>query len=274
MIRRKPPPVNELDRYLRELGLAPATRASYHAIVLRMDEDDPVGWLRAQIAKRRPVGTILPMRAAVKHVLIASGMDPDEAAKVLPKARGRKARTRDALSPDALAAYYDVADTEGEPVRTILLLLPRTGLRIAEMCSLRTTDVLVSGSKIHIQVTAGKGDKARTIPLGKEGAAVLRAYVNGDHAGSRWLFQGYSGSPLTPAAVRHVTRRIADESPELGALSPHVLRHTYATRALGAGTDLRRVQALLGHESMATTARYLHPTTHDLERAVDVMEGM
>ena len=271
----KPRPApDELERYFAELGLARTTRASYRSLVLRMDEDDPIGWLRAQIAKRRPIGTILPMRAAVKHVLLAAGHDPDEVARTLPKARGRKARTRDALAPESLALYYAAVGAESEPVRTILLLLPRTGLRIAEVCSLRAIDVLVTGGRVRLRVAFGKGDKERVVPLGPEGAGVLRAYLDAGLAGSRWLFDGYSGRALTPAAVRLVTRRLAAENPDIGTLSPHVLRHTYATRALSSGIDLRRVQALLGHENMNTTARYLHPTTHDLEQAVETAGGM
>lgn len=272
------------DRYLSGLGLAPATRKSYMSAALRMDTD-PVAWLRKQIARRRPLGTLLPMRAAVKHVLLSGCagepiMDPDAVDRLLPHARGRKAELRDALSPDALAAYLAAAEGEAEPVRTILLLLPRSGLRIAEACALRLTDVKWIASGCHLSVRHGKGDKGRVVPLGPEGVALLREWLAGRDGGqevggsSPWLFPGYVGRAITPAAVRLVTRRLAEQHPELESLSPHVLRHTYATRAVAGGLDLRRVQALLGHESMATTARYLHPTTHDLEQGIGKVEGL
>jgi site-specific recombinase XerD len=71
-----------------------------------------------------------------------------------------------------------------------------------------------------------------------------------------------------------MTRKIKAASPAFTELSPHVLRHTYATALLAEGVDVRSLQALLGHEAIATTMRYLHPSTDDLARSVGKLKGM
>ena len=77
--------------------------------------------------------------------------------------------------------------------------------------------------------------------------------------------------PIGPHGVRKYTRKIAADYPSLSGLSPHVLRHTFATMALRNGMDLARLQTILGHESIETTRRYLHPTVGDLQDAMDKM---
>ena len=87
------------------------------------------------------------------------------------------------------------------------------------------------------------------------------------------MFEGYNDTPITPAAVRKITRKMAKEHEELTGLSPHILRHTFATNALRGGMDLRSLQALLGHAQIETTARYLHPDAQMLFDALKALEN-
>ena len=91
--------------------------------------------------------------------------------------------------------------------------------------------------------------------------------------GSEWLFTGYLGTPVKPDSVRKWTRKIKARRPELESLSPHLLRHTFATNALRGGMDLRTLQALMGHSSIETTSRYLHPDAQMLFDALKALEG-
>jgi site-specific recombinase XerD len=84
-----------------------------------------------------------------------------------------------------------------------------------------------------------------------------------------YIFENNKGSHITPAAVRKHCRKLANDNPMLSGLSPHILRHTFATRANRAGVDLKALQALLGHSQITTTSRYLHPTADDLVAAID-----
>lgn len=260
-----------LDRHLAERGLLPNTRKTYGALAAQAG-DDPVGWLRGLVAERRPMGTLAPARAAVRHRLEATGMSEIEVRALLPRIRGRKGKTREALSPDELAAYYVAVEAEAnEPIRTILLLLPRCGLRISEACNLRRGEVIERGDRLILRIR-GKGDKPRVVPLGATGAALLREHMADLDAGADYLFAGRGGA-ITAAAVRRMTRILRTKH-GIPDLSPHVLRHTYATSLLSKGVDVRSLQALLGHEAVATTMRYLHPSADDLTRAVDKLRGM
>lgn len=258
-----------LDRHLREQGLLPSTRSKY-ASILAASGPDPAEWLRKRLNKRLPIGTVLPLRAAVKHYLIAQGYDEEEVGNLLPKAKGSPSGVRDALSPEQLTTYYLVAEELENPVRTILLLLPRTGLRISEMCNLRTEN-LVKRSGVRGLLFRGKRDEERFVPLNRPALRALDDYLE-EQTPETWVFEGYMGGPITPAAVRKVTRAIRTDHPDLGELSPHVLRHTFATTLLRKGTDLRRVQALMGHRNIETTARYLHPDAGMLQQAVEDLE--
>ena len=253
--------------HLERQGLLPSTRRKYTAIVRAADGRDPVTWLRKRIHARTPVGTILPFRAAVRHYLLSQGYDEEEIKSLLPKAKGRPSGTRDALTPSLLVTYYKAVEQYDDPIRTILLLLPRTGLRISEICDLHVdNDVVRSG--VRGLLFRGKRDVERFVPLNRAAAKALDGYYAA-HNPTDYLFMGYSGGPITPHAVRKVTRDIREKYPQLGELSPHVLRHTHATSLLKTGVDLRTVQALLGHKNIATTARYLHPDNEMLQDAVE-----
>lgn len=258
-----------LDRHLKEQGLLPSTRSKY-ASILAAGGSDPTEWLRKRLSTRLPIGTVLPLRAAVKHYLLAQGYDADEVANLLPKAKGRPSGVRDALSPEQLVTYYLVAEEQSDPVRTILLLLPRTGLRISEICGLRVEN-LVKRSGVRGLLFRGKRDEERFVPFNRPAQNAMDAYLEGAQP-EGWIFGGYLDGHITPAAVRKVTRAMRAEHPELGELSPHVLRHTFATTLLRKGTDLRSVQALMGHKNIETTARYLHPDAGMLQDAVKRIE--
>ncbi|MCK5651510.1 MAG: tyrosine-type recombinase/integrase, partial [Gemmatimonadetes bacterium] len=258
-----------LESHLKRQGLLPDTREKY-ARIIEQAGDNPVSWLHDKLHARTPIGTVLPLRAAVKHLLISEGYSPAEVDGMLPKAKGRPCGLRDSLTVEQLALYYQVTDKQGDPVKTILKLLPKTGLRISEICGLSRSNLVrqtgVAGIKFR-----GKRDEERFVPLNSAAQTALKRYLDlyePDH----WLFQGNSSGPISPEAVRKVCRKMRTAYPALGDLSPHVLRHTFATMALRNGADLRTVQALLGHKSIQTTARYLHPDAGILQSAVKDLE--
>lgn len=255
-----------LQAHLKQQQLLPSTKQKYASILVHTAGKDPVDWLKARLHARTPIGTVLPYRAAVKHYLLAEqGYSEEEIAELLPKAKGRPTAFRHALTPDALAAYHLAIEDVPEPSHTILALLPKTGMRISEICGLQVGDVQnVSG--VRALVFRGKRDKQRVIPLTQAAEATLDSYLR-THKPKKWLFSGYMGGPITPHAVRKHTRRLAGENEGLADLSPHVLRHTFATLLVARGVDLKTIQELLGHESIETTSRYLHPTISDLKLA-------
>jgi site-specific recombinase XerD len=262
-----------LNNRLKQQGLLPSTRAKYAEIVQSVpDGDDPIDWLRSKVHARTPIGTVLPMRAAIKHWLIAEhGYTPEELKGLLPKAKGRSTNTREALLPEQLAVYHMAVDeVDRQPANIILKLLPMTGLRIGEMCSLSRESLDARRDGWYL-VFRGKGDKKRVVPLSKSATLALHAYLEAEQPG-HWLFEGYMGRPISPHGVRKYTRKIAADYPDLDGLSPHILRHTFATMALRRGMDLVTLQTILGHESIETTRRYLHPDRQMLRDGMDLLD--
>lgn len=252
------------------LGLMDSTQELYLRIFAQMDPSDPVGWLRRAM-KGKALGTVLPMHAVAKHVLVSEhGYDEDTAERMLPRTTGAKEGKRTGLSPTQQTAFIAALPRVSDPIRTILTLLPLTGLRVSEICALRRSNLQTDTGRVRL-VFRGKKNRERIVPLNAKATGALRAYIASEQPPAPWLFPGRNG-PITPGAVRKITRRLGHEHAGLRGLSPHVLRHTYATNLVRADVDLRRVQELLGHVNIATTARYVGPTVEDLDAAVDRLE--
>jgi len=259
-----------LAKHMERHRLLPETQRQYKRIAARMEGENPVAWLNRKVNARTPIGTVLPLRAAVKHILLSQGYTLGDIEAMLPKAKGRPSKERNALSVKQLALFYAAADDVHDPVRTILLLLPRTGLRISEACNLHRRNLVQRQGHWGIQFR-GKRDKQRFVPLNTPARAVLKEYFD-YHPVQTWFFTGRGNGPIGPAAVRKVCRQLRDRHRELGKFTPHTLRHTFATHALRSGMDIRTLQALMGHESIDTTSRYLHPDAEMLTTAIEAME--
>ena len=269
-----------MDRYLKQRGLMSSTRGVYGRVLNQMDTSSPqavVEWLKGEIAERQPIGTLLPKRAMAKHVLVFEhDIEDDDADRMLPKLKGRAGKQRQGLTNDQYNEYMKACLEVRDPARTILRLLPLTGLRIAEICALKSENIQSVGQRRLLRFR-GKGDKERTVPLSTNAWKILKSYLisNGymydDETGMMGggIFETEIGTPVKPHYIRKYTRKIASERPILKGLSPHVLRHTFATRVNRSGVDLKTLQALLGHSQITTTSRYLHPTADDLIDAID-----
>ena len=136
-----------LQDRLQDRGLLPSTRAKYLAIVRATGSQDPVAWLEDHMAPETPIGTVLPLRAAVKHYLMAEeGYSEEEVEALLPKATGKRTQFRVGLTPEQLASYHaQVALIEKPAIRAILNLLPKSGLKISEACTLRPDSLATGG---------------------------------------------------------------------------------------------------------------------------------
>jgi len=149
----------------------------------------------------------------------------------------------------------------------LLNLLLYTGLRVSECAALRINDVMLNGKSGKVIVRSGKGRKYREVPLHKEARKALAAYLDVRPTDQgETLFLGQRG----PLGARGIQFRIAALGEAAGVpVTPHVLRHTFATRLLReAKADLVTVAALMGHSSVATTAIYTQPSEADLAEAV------
>jgi site-specific recombinase XerD len=143
--------------------------------------------------------------------------------------------------------------------RTILTTCYAAGLRISEAIRLKPADI--DSRRMVIRVVQGKGQKDRYVMLSPKLLETLRSYWRVMRPRG-WLFDGdISGQPITPSAVEHACQRARRLSGIRKPISPHSMRHAFSVHLLESGTDVRTIQLLLGHRSLATTARYLRIAT-------------
>lgn len=244
------------------------------------------GWL-AQLARQQLAATSVARKLSsvrqFHRFLYAEGLRKDDPAAVLegPK-RGRplpKILTVDEVTmlldtAQALAARAELSQAEAlRSCRLVCLLevLYATGLRVSELVALPASAANAEGEAITVR---GKGNKERLVPLGEAARKAMQNYRKlRDEAGagaSRWLFPSFGGSGhLTRQHAARELKELAEAAGiEPRKMSPHVLRHAFASHLLANGADLRVVQALLGHADVSTTQVYTHVLDERLKSMV------
>ncbi|HTL98118.1 MAG TPA: tyrosine recombinase XerC [Holophagaceae bacterium] len=166
------------------------------------------------------------------------------------------------------------ADFVSARLRCLLELLYASGLRVSELVGLDLQDVLHAERTLRV---LGKGRKERLVPFHAKALEAIEAWLG--HRGallaekglppSPALFLNQRGGRLTPTTVRSLLKKALEEAAVRARVSPHALRHSFATHLLNAGMDLRAIQELLGHASLSTTQRYTHLSLEELAKTYD-----
>ena len=155
--------------------------------------------------------------------------------------------------------------------RALLTLLYSSGLRIGEVIQLKIEDIDSDRMLIHIR--NGKGAKDRLVPLAENVLKLLRSYYK-QYRPEVYLFNGESNSQYSATSIRRVLQKAVHKAYIKKRVTPHTLRHSYATHLLERGTDLRYIQILLGHSSVKTTELYTHVSTQNLQTIRSPIEEM
>jgi site-specific recombinase XerD len=184
--------------------------------------------------------------------------------------RPRKTRTLPTvLSEEEVMAM--LRSTENLKHQCILCLLYSAGLRRSELLKLKAADIDHGRGVIYVH--GGKGMKDRVTLLSQVAYGMLLKYAE-IYQPKEFLFEGEGGGGYGERSVNHIVKRAARQAGILKRVSPHTLRHSFATHLLERGTDLRYIQELLGHESSRTTERYAHVTKRGFEQLVSPLDNL
>lgn len=150
--------------------------------------------------------------------------------------------------------------------KAIFETLYSTGIRVSELVGLNENSVDMIGNVIRV---LGKGKKERIVPIGEAAIDAIRAYCAARPQKSQALFLNKNGQRLTTRSIANIVNKYIQRTSILKKISPHSLRHSFATHLLNRGADLRSVQELLGHQNLSTTQIYTHLTTERLKSVYD-----
>ncbi len=173
------------------------------------------------------------------------------------------------LSEEEMAKFIESPDIKtemGKRDKAILELLSSSGLRVSELVSLDVDDVDIIG---NIAKAAGKGKKERLVPIGNQATIAIKNYLDVRKDKSGAMFLNKSKTRLSDRSIRNIINKYITQACINQHISPHVLRHSFATHMINRGADLRSVQELLGHANLSTTQIYTHVTTDRLKKVYD-----
>jgi integrase/recombinase XerD len=259
---------NTLESYRRDLALFADWLAGRGTALDAAAEPEVLGYFafRHQGTKRLRASTQARLAASLKrfyqYLVRANRIAADPTLRLAPPKRvPRFPKTLTEGDVEALLAAPDVERPLGLRDRAMLELLYATGLRVSELVRLRGGEVSLDMGVVRV---FGKGSKERMVPLGEEAAAWLARYqrearpalLKGRAAEA--VFVTARGEAMTRQAFWHLIRRYGARAIPEKHLSPHTLRHAFATHLLNHGADLRVVQLLLGHADISTTQIYTH----------------
>lgn len=222
-------------------------------------------------------------RALLRYLERHGEVDKNAAAELaLPKVRRPLPTFLDVDAAAEVMEVPDEASAEGLRDRAILETLYGSGLRVSELCGLDLAHVDRQPGRASVRVL-GKGDKERVVPLGSHAVAAIERYLERRHEladpktgarDPRALFLSRRGARLGVRRVQALVHRYGALGAGRADLHPHALRHTCATHLLDGGADLRAIQKLLGHASLATTQRYAHVSIDHLLKVYDAAHPM
>jgi integrase/recombinase XerD len=269
-----------LDAVWMERGLSANTLAAYRADltalarwlaerdtpIVRTTRPDLLGFIAWRVeAGARPRSTarqLSSFRRFFRYLVREGVVKDDPTAQIaMPKIGRSLPKSLSEEEVESLLNAPLIADPLGHRDRTMLEVLYATGLRVSELVNLKYSQVNTNQGVIRIM---GKGNRERLIPLGEEAVRWLNEFIRAPRneilldRTTDYLFPTRRGDRMTRQAFWHIIKRYARKAVIEKELSPHTLRHAFATHLLNHGADLRVVQMLLGHSDLSTTQIYTH----------------
>jgi integrase/recombinase XerD len=269
-----------LDAIWMERGLSENTLGAYRADLValnqrlesksvelvkaqRSDIMDYIAWRVEGGAKPRSTARQLSsFRRFFRYLLREGVISEDPTVNIaMPKIGRSLPQSLTEQDVESLLAAPKVSEPLGHRDRTMLEVLYATGVRVSELINLKLSQINLNQGVLRI---VGKGDRERLIPLGDEAQDWIREFIDGARGEillerqTEYLFPTRRGDRMTRQAFWHIIKRYAKKASISKKLSPHTVRHAFATHLLNNGADLRVVQLLLGHSDVSTTQIYTH----------------
>lgn len=223
-----------------------------------------VGHLRTQELRPRTVARKLSSLRSLFKFLVREGLVKKNPATLLVTPKLDKKLPQFLSENDAKRLVEASVATDEASLRdkAILETLYSTGMRVSELVGLNCDRVDFISNIVKVE---GKGKKERLLPVGDMALEAIKKYIDSREHKSDAVFLNHHGRRLTDRSVRNIVNKYILKASIQGKMSPHALRHSFATHLLNAGADLRSVQELLGHVNLSTTQIYTHMTTEKLK---------
>jgi len=271
--------VNSIESYARDLNQLARFAIGHGRAIESLQRPDLERFVRDLMASGRSPRSIAREVACVRgfyRFLVIDGRLPASPADDLhpPRAWQVLPTYLSVEEVDALIAQPDVTTARGLRDRALIELLYATGLRVSELVGLRPADLNLEASFL---TCTGKGDKQRLVPIGDEAARWVSRYTRegrkallGRRSSTRLFVNARGGgSGLTRVGFWKILKGYARQAGLKTSLSPHTLRHSFATHLLERGADLRAIQMMLGHADLSTTQIYTHVLEHRMRAVYD-----
>lgn len=234
------------------------------------DITEYVGTLAGHLSTRSVARSISAIRTFFRF-LVTEGALPDSPARLLesPRLSWRLPGVLSRSEVEDLLAQPDTAAWRGQRDLAMLEVLYATGLRVSELIHLKVRDINLEAGYLKAR---GKGGKERVVPIGEKAIQALKSYLEemrhrfAKANGSPYLFVTASLRPMTRQGFWKIVKKYGSSAGIDKRLTPHSLRHSFASHLLEAGADLRSVQLMLGHEDISTTQVYTHVTRERLKK--------
>ncbi len=262
-VRRMSP--NTVESYARDLAALAAFAEKRQLDPAALDRRELEAFVRSLMASglspRSTARAVACVRGFYKFLAVEQRRESSPADDLrAPRAWAALPKFLDLDEVDRLLAQPDVSKPRGLRDKALISVLYATGLRVSELISLRLPN-------LHLQegylTCIGKGDKERIVPIGQEATDWVRRYLADARPklvpkSSPWLFVNARGGPLSRVGFWKLLKEYGLKAGITRNISPHVLRHSFATHLLDRGADLRAIQMMLGHADLSTTQIYTH----------------
>jgi integrase/recombinase XerC len=256
--------IEHFSSFMKQHSIYSYAAVSYVFVRLFLTELYALNLKRKTVARK-----ISSLRSFFKFLLVEEVVKENPFALAsIPK---QESRLPTFLYEDELSGLFTVSDLTiplGQRNQALLELLYGTGIRVSECCTIQIQDI---DFQIGTIMVVGKGRKERYVPMGSYAVDAIHTYINDGRKKllkskqGNTLFLNYRGEKLSRSGVRKILEDLVNKAAISVHISPHVLRHTFATHMLNEGADMRSVQELLGHSHLSSTQIYTHVTKEHLK---------